>query len=425
MNAYQPATGGSGRSDRAGRAAHAVGAPVAITGLGAVSGYGVGVTALWEGLASGNSAIGPFSRFEHARYRTQFASQASEPAAASDDRRSSIADRFALGAASEALVQAGLPSELDELSCGIYFGSSTGGMFESEGYFADLLGEPRRASRIGRLTAQQTCSPGESVGRAHRVQGPVQTVASACASATLAMGNALAALRAGEIDIALAGGSDSLCRLTYAGFNSLRAVDARACRPFRTEREGMSIGEGAAVLVLESAASARARGARVLGWLLGAGASCDAHHMTAPDPQGAGIARAVEAALADAGLDAAAIDFVNVHGTGTPHNDAAEANMLRAVFGDRLSELPLTSSKGAIGHYLGAAGAIEAVATMLCFLHGAVHPTPGEGAVDPAMGLDLVTVRPRPLPGARYALSTNLAFGGTNAAVILGSNPTA
>lgn len=402
-------------------AGRTAGIPIAITGLGAVSGYGDGVEALWAGLASGTSAIGPFARFEHARFRTQLASESRAPAASAGMQRSSIADRFALGAAREALAQAGLPSQLDELECGIYFGSSTGGMFESESYFADLLGEPRRAARIGRLSAQQTCSPGESVGRAHGVLGPVQTVASACASATLAMGNALAALRAGEIDIALAGGSDSLCRLTYAGFNSLRAVDPRACRPFRSEREGMSIGEGAAVLVLETAASARARGARVLGWLLGAGASCDAHHMTAPDPQGAGIARAVEAALVDAGLAAAAIDFVNVHGTGTPHNDAAEASMLRAIFGDRLPRLPLTSSKGAIGHYLGAAGAIEAVATMLCFLHGAVHPTPGEGAVDPALGLDLVTGSPRPLAGARYALSTNLAFGGTNAAVVLGS----
>lgn len=396
---------------------------VAITGLGAVSGYGTGTAALWEGLASGTSAIGPFARFEHARFRTQLASEVAEVPAQGGERRSSIADRFALGAASEALAQAGLPPRLDELSCGIYFGSSTGGMFESESYFAQLLGQPQRASGIGQLTAQQTCSPGETVGRAHGVHGPVQTVASACASATLAMGNALAALRAGEIDIAIVGGSDSLCRLTYAGFNSLRAVDPKACRPFRAEREGMSIGEGAAVLVLESAASARARGARILGWLAGAGASCDAHHMTAPDPQGGGIARAVGAALADAGLAASDIDFVNVHGTGTPHNDAAEANMLRAVFGDRLSRLPLTSSKGAVGHYLGAAGAIEAVATMLCFLHGAVHPTPGEGAVDPAMGLDLVTGRPRPLPGARFALSTNLAFGGTNAAVILGSGP--
>lgn len=396
---------------------------VAITGLGAVSGYGEGTAALWRGLASGESAIGPFARFEHSRYRTQFASEVHDAPSEAGSRRSSLADRFALGAAREALAQAGLPERLDELACGVYFGSSTGGMFESESYFADLLGRPRRAAHIGRLCAQQTCSPGESVARAHGVHGPVETVASACASATLAMGNALAALRAGEVDIVLAGGSDSLCRLTYAGFNSLRAVDTKACRPFRSGREGMSIGEGAAVLVLETAASARRRGARILGWLLGAGASCDAHHMTAPDPQGAGIARAVEAALADAGLAPEAIDFVNVHGTGTPHNDAAEAGMLRTIFGDRLASLPLTSSKGAVGHFLGAAGAIEAVATLLCLLNGAVHPTPGEGAADPVLGLDLVTGSPRPLPGARHALSTNLAFGGTNAAIVLGAEP--
>ncbi len=407
---------GAGRS--AGRGA------IAITGLGAVSGYGEGAATLWAGLTSGRAAIGPFRRFEHAKFRTQLASEVPDTPSEKGGRRSSLADRFALGAAREALAQAGLPSRLDELTCGLYFGSSTAGMFESENYLADLLGQPRRASGIGRLTAQSTCSPGESVARAHGVHGPVETVASACASATLAMGNALAALRAGEIEMALAGGSDSLCRLTYAGFNSLRAVDPGSCRPFRSEREGMSIGEGAAVLVLESTASAEARGARILGWLLGAGASCDAHHMTAPEPRGAGIARAVEAALADSGLAASAIDFVNVHGTGTPHNDAAEAAMLRSLFGDRLSRLPLTSTKGAVGHYLGAAGAIEAVATVLCFLHGAVHPTPGEGSVDPALGLDLVTGSPRPLPGARFALSTNLAFGGTNAAVILGAEPT-
>jgi 3-oxoacyl-[acyl-carrier-protein] synthase II len=396
---------------------------VAITGLGAVSGYGIGTAALWEGLVSGATAIGPFSRFPHADYRTQVASQAEVPLATEGGARSSIADRFALGATREALAQSGLPWNLGELACGVYFGSSTGGMFESESYFAELLGQPRRAARIGQLTAQQTCSPGESVARAHGVEGPVASVASACASATLAMGNALGALRAGEVDLALVGGSDSLCRLTYAGFNSLRAIDPRPCRPFRREREGMSIGEGAAVLVLETAASASARGAHVLGWLLGAGASCDAHHMTSPDPQGAGISRAVAAALADAGLSANEIDFVNLHGTGTTHNDAAEAKMLRAVFGDRLAGIPLTSTKGAVGHYLGAAGAIEAVATLLCLLHGELHPTPGEGAVDPALGLDIVTGRPRPIAGARRALSTNLAFGGANAAVVLGLDP--
>jgi 3-oxoacyl-[acyl-carrier-protein] synthase II len=173
------------------------------------------------------------------------------------------------------------------------------------------------------------------------------------------------------------------------------------------------------VLVLESRAHAERRGARPLAWLAGVGASCDAFHMTSPDPGGAGITRAVRAALADAGLAAAAIDFVNLHGTGTPANDAAEAKMLAAVFGERARGLPAVSTKACVGHYLGAAGAVEALVSVLCLAHGELHPTPGEGRVDPDLGVDLVVDRPRPLPAARRALSTNLAFGGANAACVL------
>jgi 3-oxoacyl-[acyl-carrier-protein] synthase II len=291
-------------------------------------------------------------------------------------------------------------------------------MFESEEYFARLGEAPGRAL-LDLLVAQPPSGPGDAVAREFDVRGPVVTIASACASATLALGAALEALRSGEIDVALAGGSDSLCRLTFAGFNALRAVDGRPCRPFRVERQGMSIGEGAAVLVLERAEHAAARGAAPLAWLAGVGASCDAHHMTTPDPAGDGIARAVAAALADAATDAAAIDFVNLHGTGTLANDAAEARMLAAVFAERAARLPATSTKAAVGHFLGAAGAIEAVATVLCLRDGVCHPTPGEGTLDPALGVDLVTGAPRPLPGARRALSTNLAFGGANAACVL------
>jgi 3-oxoacyl-[acyl-carrier-protein] synthase II len=395
--------------------------PVAVTGYGAVSGFGWGVEAFWRGLLAGATAIGDFHRFDHAAFRTHVAAEV--PAGLALDawshrERTSIADRFALFAASEALAAAGLPERLDELAAGLFFGGSTGGMLESESFFAELTAAAHRRARIGLLAAQQPNGPGDAVARVHGVTGPVETISSACASATLAFGSALDALRAGEIDVALAGGADSLCRLTFAGFNSLRAVDPRPCRPFRAEREGMSVGEGGAVLVLETRAHAERRGARILAWLAGVGASCDAHHMTAPDPAGEGISRAVAAALADAGVDAAAIDFVNLHGTGTPANDAAEARMLAHVFGERVARLPATSTKAAVGHYLGAAGAIEAVATLLCLEAGLVHPTPGEGTPDPKALVDLVVGAPRPVPGARLALSTNLAFGGANAAAI-------
>ncbi|MCB9378342.1 MAG: beta-ketoacyl-[acyl-carrier-protein] synthase family protein [Holophagales bacterium] len=393
---------------------------VAITGYGAVSGFGWGVAPFRDGVFSGETAIREVRRFDTRDYRTHYASEAggAAPPGAPGARRDTLADRFALFAAAEALAAAGLPERLDARAAGLFFGSSTGGMLESETFFDELDRESGRQARIGRLVAQQPTGPGDAVARRHGIGGPVSTIASACASATLALGAALDALRSGEIDLALVGGADSLCRLTFAGFNSLRAVDPGACRPFRREREGMSIGEGAGVLVLERAEHAAARGAAPRGWLAGAGASCDAHHMTAPDPEGDGIARAVADALADAALDAGAVDFVNLHGTGTPANDAAEAKMLARIFGERVARLPATSTKAAVGHYLGAAGAIEAVATLLCLEAGAVHPTPGVGTLDPAAPVDLVVGAPRAVAGARVALSTNLAFGGANAAAI-------
>lgn len=392
------------------------GRSVAITGLGAVSGFGWGVEALERGLMAGTTAIEAFDRFDATGYRTAVAAQVPTPDVDSGVCRATWADRFALFAAREALSAAGLGETLRGRSAGIFFGGSTGGMFESEEYFSEVRNG--RAARVARLASQQPSGPADAVARELLVSGPVTTTASACASATLALGAALDALRAGEVEIALAGGSDSLCRLTYAGFNALRAVDLRPCRPFRLERQGMSIGEGAGVLVLESAEHARRRGASVVAWLAGCGASCDAHHMTAPDPAGDGIARAVAAALADAGVEAAAIDFVNLHGTGTAANDAAEAKMLRRIFGERAARLPATSTKSLVGHLLGAAGGIEAVATALGLAAGVVHATAGEGNLDPELGVDLVTGAPRAVPDARRALSTNLAFGGSNAACV-------
>ncbi len=397
------------------------GEAVAVTGLGAVSGFGWGLEPFRRGLFDGATAIREIERFPTAGYRTHLAAEVAGELALDAwgaPGRTTVADRFALFAASEALAAARLPERLDELAAGLFFGSSTGGMLESETFFDELDRRAGRRARLGLLAAQQPCGPGDAVARAHGVTGPVETVASACASATLAFGLALDALRAGEIELALVGGADSLCRLTFAGFNSLRAVDPRPCRPFRAEREGMSIGEGGAVLVLETRARAARRGAPVVGWLAGVGASCDAHHMTSPEPGGDGIARAVEAALVDAGLTPEAVDFVNLHGTGTPANDAAEARMVARIFGARAATLPATSTKGAVGHYLGAAGGIEAVATLLCLEAAALHPTPGEGTLDPEAAIDLVVGEPRPLTRARVALSTNLAFGGANAAAL-------
>jgi 3-oxoacyl-[acyl-carrier-protein] synthase II len=403
---------------------------VIVTGIGVVSAWGWGRDAFAAGLASGATAIGGFDRIDHAAYRTHVAGQVPPPppevvAAVPGWRRLAWADRFAVAAGLEAMRQAGLgprPGAAGELR-GVFFGSSTGGMLEGEEWYRRVRGAGAGRAPLSLLVHQQVSSPGESLARAAGCNGPAETVSSACASGTLALGRALDALRAGEVDVALAGGADSLCRITYGGFNSLRSVDERPCRPFRAGRAGLSIGEGGAVLVLETAEHAAARGAAALATLAGAGASSDASHMTAPHPEGEGAARALREALRDAGVAAAEVGFVNAHGTGTPLNDVAEWKALQAVLGDESGRVPLTATKGAVGHLLGSAGAVEAAATVLALLAAAVQPAAGEGETDPELPVDLVRGAPRGIdlgPGAprRAAVSLNLAFGGCNAAAV-------
>ena len=401
---------------------------VVITGVGAVSGYGWGREALWRGLSSGRPAIDEPRYFDPSGHRTRRVSEVPEapPEVASwvGARPLSRADAFALAAAGEALAHAGLTA--DDLcavgpAAGLYFGGSTAAMDGAEAVFVRMGGHRSGPFRARALAAHQLNAPGDAVARRFGISGPVDTVSSACASGGLALAAALDALREGEVELALAGGSDALCQLTYAGFNALRAVDSKPCRPFRGDREGLNLGEGAGVLVLETAEHAALRGARPLARLLGAGASCDAHHMTAPHPQGRGAAEAIIRALADAHWPAEGIEWVNAHGTGTKHNDIAEWRALVEVFGERASVLGVTSTKGAVGHLLGSSGALEAVATVLCLVEGLIHPTPGEGPADPAMAIDLVLGEPRRLPPRTTAISTSFAFGGANAAVVLGA----
>jgi len=392
---------------------------IVVTGLGAVTAYGWGVESLWSGLRGGTGAIARFERFDATRHRTRLAAEVpTSPEEGRFARRASFADRFAVASAREALAMAGLPGAPAGPSTGIFFGSSTGGMLESERFYERFLRDPRRRARPGLLASQQLNGPGDAVAREIAAEGPSETVSSACASGAMAIGAALRALRRREVDVALAGGSDALCQLTYAGFNALRSVDDRPSRPFRADRAGLSLGEGAGVLVLETRAHAARRGARVLATLAGEAATCDAYHMTTPQPEGQGAAAAMRLALEDAGVEPAEVDFVNAHGTGTPLNDAAEAAALHAVFGDRALTIPVTSTKASIGHLLGSAGAVEALVTVLCLLRREVHPMPSAGEPDAGLALDLVLGRPRRLQRAVCALSTNLAFGGANAALV-------
>lgn len=437
---------------------------IAVTGLGAVSAWGWGVEPLWRGLASGRTAIGPMTRFAGEGHRTAVAAEVPDEPPAEVLRRFpgwaelSRSERFALAAADEAVAAAGgteaVLSGRPE-SVGLFFGGSTAGMVESEEVFAEAgaqLGaqpgtDPLAGERLAILATQPLDVPAAAVARHLGLGGPVVSVSSACASGTQALGAALDALRSGEVDAALAGGADSLSRLTYAGFNALRVVDEEPCRPFRAGREGMSLGEGAGFLVLETEervrqrasrrASGKTGGGEILAYLLGVGNSCDAHHMTAPHPEGLGAGLALERALAEA-LEAAidtdgpdgsrtvSVAFLNAHGTGTPMNDLSEWRGMVRVFGEAAGEIPLTATKSSVGHLLGSSGAIEAVATVRCLVEGRVHPTAdADGELDPdtpvrlilgeALELDAV-----PGGGLRLALSTSFGFGGANAAAVFG-----
>lgn len=397
--------------------------PVVVTGIGAVTAAGWGVAPLGEALRAARTALRGFSRFDHSAHRTHIAGQV-PPAPPGERRvrgwgRLSHSERFALAAAREACAQAGLSAPLADARAGVFFASSTGGLYETERYFLSVLRPASRRTSRTLLAAHSLSAPAEALARHFEVTGPVETVASSCAAGTLAIRQALEAVRVGEVDLAIAGGADCLCLTTFSGFDSLRAMDERPCRPFRADRAGLSLGEGAGVLVVESLDHARARGAHPLAALLGAGASCDAGHMTAPAPDGSWAAAAMRGALADAGLPASAIDLVNAHGTATPLNDAAEAAALHAVFGDRTATLALEATKSVIGHLLGAAGAVEAVATIHALGAGVVHAAPGGGSIDPACRIGLRLDRPSTDAPLATALSVNLGFGGANAALVV------
>ncbi|MCP3961191.1 MAG: beta-ketoacyl-[acyl-carrier-protein] synthase family protein [bacterium] len=407
-----------------------------MTGVGAVSAWGWGSDALWDGLLSGHTGVREAERFDTRGQRSHLAGEV--PAAPAEMasafpgwRHYSRADRFAVAAAVEACRQAGLeaPDAAAEplgSEIGVFFGGSTAGMAEGEEYFHRLTSGAQGPARLRLLASQQLNGPSDAVARLLGVTGPVRAFSSACAAGALAIGVALDSLRCGEVEAAIAGGADSLCRLTYSGFNALRAVDARPCRPFRQDRGGLNLGEGAGVLFLEPRSRARRRGVRVLAELMGSGASCDAHHMTAPHPRGDGAAQAMAKALRDAGVGADAIDFINAHGTGTPHNDASEWRAIEQVFGTRAPRIAVTSTKASVGHLLGSSGALEAIATIQCLVAGQVHSTPGDGEIDDSFDVDLVRGGPRRLAGPaaggagspHRAISTSFGFGGANAALV-------
>ncbi len=401
---------------------------IVVTGLGAVTALGPGRERLWHGLVEGESGIRRLELFDPTTYRTQTAAWIDESTLDLDflsprERlTTSRADRFALLAAREAVADSGLDlGSLVAERIAVVLGSGAGGLIEAETWF-ETAATRGRAGRIDRILSHGPDLVTNRVALHLGACGLRSTVVTACSSSTLSVGQAAEMIEAGLADVAITGGSDSLARLTYGGFNALRAVDPAPCRPFDRERNGLTVGEGAGILVLERFDAARRRGARIYCRVAGYGSTSDAYHMTAPEPSGAAAARAIAAALHHASLAPEAVDYINAHGTATPHNDSAEAAGVLQVFGDRGRTLPTSSIKGAVGHCLCSAGAVEAVATCLTVARGVLPPTLRYSVPDPACPLDVVPNQAREA-AVSVALSSSFAFGGNSACLALTALP--
>jgi 3-oxoacyl-[acyl-carrier-protein] synthase II len=401
-----------------------------VTGVGLVTPLGPNVEVTWKRLVAGDRAIEPLRLFDPAGQRASFAAEAHDvelhaglagrprDVAAAWSRSSAMA----ASAAGEAMQMAGLGRGTPgPKRVGLVVGGTTGGMFETERLLAKLHAEAAGAGArdaLADMLSHPLTATGDRLGDRLGPFARVRTLSSACSSGANALVVAAGWLLSGEVDAVVAGGTDALCRLTITGFNAIAAIDPEPCRPFDRRRRGTTLGEGAGFVVLERAFDARARGAagiaELAGWAIGA----ESHHITNPAPDGAVVAALIERALARAGLSPSAVDYVNAHGTGTVANDRMEAVALARALGAEIERVPVSSSKGQIGHTLGAAGAIEAVVTALAVARRTVVPTGGLEEPDAALGLVHVLGRGHEVPRMRAALSNAFGFGGMDTVLV-------
>ena len=408
---------------------------VVVTGMGAVTPLGIGVRALWEGVISGRSAVGPITRFDASPFGTQIAAEVKgfDPEAhfgRKEARRMEPFVQYTVVAAREAVANAELSNGgLPPTRTGVIIGTGIGGVgvLIDQAKILETQG-PRRVSPFLIPMMLPDMAAGQ-VAIDLGLQGPNMAIISACASGTNAIGEAAAMIRRGAADVIVAGGAESaILPIAIAGFNMMGALSTNneagpgANRPFDARRDGFVMGEGSGIVILESLSHARARGARIHGEIAGYGASADASHIAAPRPDGAGAMAAMQAALDDAGLSPADIDYLNAHGTGTVLNDAIETAAIKKVFGPATSKLPVSSTKPVTGHLLGAAGAIEAITCLQAMAAGVIPPTINYAEPDPECDLDYVPNEPRQ---ARLSvtMSNSFGFGGHNACLVFRAQP--
>lgn len=405
------------------------GVRVVVTGVGMITPVGHTAPASWEALLAGRSGAGPVTRFDTSAYEVRIACHVNDFSSApiidfKDARRMARFTQFAVVAAHEALADARLTIDADLAPrVGVIVGSAIGGVdaFIEAVHVNDQKG-PRRVSPFAIPMLMSNAASGQ-VAIASGARGPNFSPASACASGTNALGEAWETIRRGDADVMLAGGSETpIVDMAFAALSNMGALSkrndepTRASRPFDATRDGFVAGEGAGMLVLERLENALARHATIYAEMVGYGATADAYHITAPAEGGEGAARAMSIALQKGGLSACDVDYINAHGTSTPLNDAAETQAIKTVFGKQAYHIPISSTKSMVGHLMGAAGAVEAIATVLSIRDSIIHPTINYENVDPVCDLDYVPGKSRKVQ-VRAAISNSFGFGGHNACV--------
>jgi len=405
---------------------------VVVTGLGAISPVGLNAEETWKALCAGKSGIRHITTFDVSRFQTRIAGEVLNFRAEDylDVRLARRVDRFthfALVASDMALSDAGLDlSQEDPNRVGVIIGSGIGGLLEIEEQHKKFLQKgPERISAFMIPKLMVNAASGQ-ISIRYGLRGPNSAIASACASASNAIGDAFKIIQRGEADIMITGGSEAaITPLGLAGFCSMKALSRRndeperASRPFDRDRDGFVLGEGAGVVVLEEYEHARKRSARIYAEVLGYGMSGDGCHITAPDPEGLGAALAMQNALRDSGLEPEEITYINAHGTSTPLGDRAETVAVKKVFNSHAKKLMISSTKSMVGHLLGASGGVEFVATVLSITTDTVHPTINYENPDPSCDLDYVPNTARNVP-VKSAMSNSFGFGGHNATLVAG-----
>ena len=407
---------------------------VVITGTGIVSCVGNSVVEFWDSLVNGRCGLGKISRFDVSEYRTQIGGEVknfdiSKYMPVKDAKRLDLFCQFAVAAADEAMLEAGLPLQLDgsgidRTRVGVLVSSGIGGLeILTE---QNTLLDSRGPSRVSPLLIPMMIIDMSSGNLSMRygAQGPNMGIVSACATGCHSIGEAFWMVKRNDADVMIAGGTEaSIVKLGFAGFCSMKAMSQRnddplhASRPFDADRDGFVMSEGAGVMVLEELEHAKKRGANIIAEVVGYGATGDAYHITSPDPDGMGAARAIKVAMGHAGINPEDIDYINAHGTSTSLNDKFETKAIKAALGDHAYKVSVSSTKGTTGHGLGAAGGFESIACVKAIQTGIVPPTINYVTPDPDCDLDITpnTAREKKI---RYAVNTNLGFGGHNGAIV-------